>query len=70
MEIEDHRKTEQCREFVWGFKAEEIKEYQDNVPRELHKILDHCRDSPDDVDWCWEIVYDMYLEFLSFAHIK
>jgi len=26
MEIEDHRKTEECREFVWGWKVDGIEE--------------------------------------------
>merc|ERR1719242_379748 len=67
MEIEDHRKTEECREFVWGFKADEIKEYKDKVPGELYKVLIHCRDSPDDQDWCWDNAWDIYYEFLSWA---
>merc|ERR1719242_749629 len=67
MEIEDHRKTEECREFVWGFKADEIMEYKDKVPGELYKVLIHCRDSPDDQDWCWDNAWGIYDETQTWA---
>ena len=69
---DEHREKEECRNYFWGDKVDEVMKYKDRLPRELYQVLIHCRDSPKDQDWCWENVWDtnLYLQFVVFAILE
>ena len=47
-----------------------MRNLQDYAPRELYKVLIHCRDSPDDQDWCWDNARHINMTYFHYAALE